>query len=166
MGADRVRRNRVGPRSTVDASGQTSAASNHKHRVVLCRCRRDRREPANSLPVTRVYTDAGVTGTSFLGCPRDVLERWVKPTLVGEDVFAIDRHLKRLQMERGESGVQTWSGVEHALWDAVGRACNQPVAKLLGGFRDRLRVYRTSFFPESRTSRMFRTSVRLSSPSG
>jgi D-galactarolactone cycloisomerase len=94
-----------------------------------------------------VYTDAGVTGTSFLGCPRDVLERWVKPTLVGEDVFAIDRHLKRLQMERGESGVQTWSGVEHALWDAVGRACNQPVAKLLGGFRDRLRVYRTCVFP-------------------
>lgn len=97
--------------------------------------------------VTRVTTEAGITGTSFLGCPRDVLERWVKPTLVGEDVFAIDRHLKRLQMQRGESGVQSWSGVEHALWDAVGRACNQPVAKLLGGYRDRLRVYRTCVFP-------------------
>src|SRR4051812_42833892 len=51
--------------------------------------------------VTRVYTDGGVTGTSFLGCPKDVLEGWVKPTLVGEDLFAIDKHLKRLQMQRG-----------------------------------------------------------------
>ena len=72
--------------------------------------------------VTRVNTDAGVTGTSFLGCPAEILNRWVKPTLVGDDLFAVDRHLKRLQMERGESGVQAWSGVEHALWDAIGQA--------------------------------------------
>ena len=97
--------------------------------------------------VTRVHTDAGVTGTSFIGCPQPVLEGWVKPTLVGNDLFAIDPHLKRLQMQRGESGVQAWSGVEHAMWDAVGRACNQPVARLLGGSRDRLRVYRTCVFP-------------------
>jgi L-alanine-DL-glutamate epimerase-like enolase superfamily enzyme len=97
--------------------------------------------------VTRVRTDAGITGTSFVGCPRDVLERWVKPTLVGDDLFAVDRHLHRLQMERGESGVQTWSGVEHAMWDAIGRIANRPVAKLLGGTRDRLRVYRTCVFP-------------------
>jgi D-galactarolactone cycloisomerase len=97
--------------------------------------------------VTRVHTDANIVGTSFIGCPQPLLERWVKPTLVGEDLFAVDRHLKRLQMQRGESGVQAWSGVEHALWDAIGRACNQPVAKLLGGSRDRLRVYRTCVFP-------------------
>lgn len=112
--------------------------------------------PANGAPdplkvydyaVTRVHTDAGVTGTSFIACPPDVLKRWVKPTLVGQDVFAIDRHLDRLQMERGESGVQIWSGVEHAMWDAVGRIAGRPVAKLLGGARDRLRVYRTCVFP-------------------
>ncbi|HZT30898.1 MAG TPA: mandelate racemase/muconate lactonizing enzyme family protein [Bryobacteraceae bacterium] len=97
--------------------------------------------------VTRVHTDGGIVGTSFLGCPRDVLEHWVKPTLVGDDVFAIDRHLKRLQMERGESGVQSWSGVEHAMWDAVGKAVGRPVAQILGGARDRLRVYRTCVFP-------------------
>jgi L-alanine-DL-glutamate epimerase-like enolase superfamily enzyme len=97
--------------------------------------------------VTRVHTDAGVTGTSFVGCPPDVLERWVKPTLVGDDLFAVDRHLDRLQMERGESGVQSWSGVEHAMWDAIGRIAGRPVAKLLGGARDKLRVYRTCVFP-------------------
>jgi D-galactarolactone cycloisomerase len=100
-----------------------------------------------SFQVSRVHTDGGITGTSFIGCPQDLLQRWVKPTLVGDDLFAVDRHLKRLQMERGESGVQAWSGVEHALWDAIGRACGLPVAKLLGGHRDRLRVYRTCVWP-------------------
>jgi L-alanine-DL-glutamate epimerase-like enolase superfamily enzyme len=97
--------------------------------------------------VTRVHTDSGVTGTSFIACPADTLERWIKPTLTGEDLFAVDRHLKRLQMQRGESGVQQWSGVEHALWDAIGKVANLPVAKLLGGYRDKLRVYRTCVFP-------------------
>lgn len=97
--------------------------------------------------VTRVHTDAGVTGTSFIACPPDVLERWVKPVLIGDDLFAVDRHLARLQMERGESGVQSWSGVEHAVWDAIGRIAGRPVAKLLGGARERLRVYRTCVFP-------------------
>jgi L-alanine-DL-glutamate epimerase-like enolase superfamily enzyme len=100
-----------------------------------------------SYAVTRVSTDAGVTGTSFFGVPRDVLEGWVRPTLVGEDLFAVDRHLKRLQMQRGESGVQSWSAVEHAVWDAIGRLAGRPVARLLGGYRDRLRVYRTCVFP-------------------
>ncbi len=98
-------------------------------------------------PVTRVHTDAGVIGTSFIGASPELLNRWVKPTLIGEDLFAIDRHLKRLQMQRGESGVQSWSGVEHAMWDAIGKIANRPVAQLLGGYRDRLRVYRTCVFP-------------------
>ncbi|MFN7921182.1 MAG: mandelate racemase/muconate lactonizing enzyme family protein [Bryobacteraceae bacterium] len=97
--------------------------------------------------VTCVHTDAGVTGTSFLGCPADLLARWVKPTLVGDDLFAIDRHLKRLQMEGGEGRSQLWSGVEHAMWDAVGKIAQQPVANLLGRARDRLRIYRTTVFP-------------------
>ena len=97
--------------------------------------------------VTRVHTDAGITGTSFIGCQQDILQRWVKPTLKGEDLFAVDRHLKRLQMERGESGVQQWSGVEHAMWDAIGKAAGRPVCQILGGNRDRLRVYRTCVWP-------------------
>lgn len=100
-----------------------------------------------SIPCTRVHTDSGITGTSFIGCPKEILERWVKPTLVGDDLFAVDRHLKRLQMERGESGVQIWSGVEHAMWDAIGRAVNRPVAHILGLARERLRIYRTCVFP-------------------
>ena len=94
--------------------------------------------------VTRVHTDAGIVGTAFFGVPPAVLNGWVKPTLVGQDLFAIDRHLKRLQMQRGEGGEQTWTAVEHAMWDAIGKLARRPVAKLLGGYRDRLRVYRTT----------------------
>ena len=50
-------------------------------------------------------------------------------------------------MQRGESGVQSWSGVEHA---HVGRDRSrlQPAGgEFLGGYRDRLRVYRTCVFP-------------------
>lgn len=97
--------------------------------------------------VSRVHTDAGITGTSFVPCPPEVVERWVKPILVGQDVFEIDRLMDRLQMQRGEAGVQIWSGVEHAMWDAVGRIANQPVARLLGGAQEKLRVYRTTTWP-------------------
>jgi len=99
--------------------------------------------------VSRVQTDAGVVGTSFVPCPQDILQRWVKPTLVGQDLFAIDRHIARLQANRGESGVQIWSGVEHAMWDAIGKIAGRPVAKLLGGTRDKLRVYRTTVWPKT-----------------
>ncbi len=97
--------------------------------------------------VNRVHTDAGIVGTSFVRGDTGLIERWAKPELEGEDLFAVDRHLQRLQMQRGESGVQGWSGVEHAMWDAIGQAAGLPVARLLGGYRDRLRVYRTCVFP-------------------
>jgi L-alanine-DL-glutamate epimerase-like enolase superfamily enzyme len=101
-------------------------------------------------PVTRVHTDAGITGTSFIAVPQGVLESWIKPTLVGEDLFALDRHLTRLQTMRGVEAAQVWSGVEHAMWDAIGRVVRLPVARILGLYTDRLRVYRTSVFPGDR----------------
>ena len=90
--------------------------------------------------VSRVHTDAGVLGTSFVPCPNEILRTWVKPTLVGQDLFAIDRHIDRLQMMRGESGVQIWSGVEHAMWDAVRQIAGQPGKRTAEEPRDKLRV--------------------------
>jgi D-galactarolactone cycloisomerase len=97
--------------------------------------------------LTRVHTDQGITGTSFVPIRSDTLQRWVGPMLRGQDLFAVDDHLRRLQKQRGESGSQLFSGVEHAIWDAIGRAVNLPVAKILGGYRDKLRIYRTCVFP-------------------
>jgi D-galactarolactone cycloisomerase len=84
--------------------------------------------------VVKISTDAGVNGFSFAGYPSKVLPE-VKKVLVGQDLFAIEGHLK--------SGLIRWGGVEHAVWDAIGKIAGQPVCRLLGGAKDRVKAYIT-----------------------
>ncbi|MEO8127541.1 MAG: enolase C-terminal domain-like protein [Bryobacteraceae bacterium] len=84
--------------------------------------------------VAKVMTDAGVTGYSFAGAPRRALGE-VKQLLVGKDLFNVDTQV--------HDGLGRWGGVEHAVWDAIGKIANQPVYKLLGGARDRVTAYLT-----------------------
>lgn len=85
-------------------------------------------------PVVRISTDAGVTGYSFAGHgPRSLAP--VRELLVGKDLFAVERHLR--------DGLGRWGGVEHALWDAIGKIANQPVYKLLGGSKSSVKPYLT-----------------------
>ena len=84
--------------------------------------------------VAKVMTDAGVTGYSFAGAPRRALAE-VKQVLVGRDLFNVDTQV--------HDGLGRWGGVEHAVWDAIGKIANQPVYKLLGGARDRVTAYLT-----------------------
>jgi D-galactarolactone cycloisomerase len=84
--------------------------------------------------VVRVDTDAGIRGYSFAGPPPAVLPE-VRKVLNGQDLFAIGRHLRR--------GLIRWGGVEHALWDAIGKIAGRPVSQLLGGSSDRVKAYVT-----------------------
>jgi len=84
--------------------------------------------------VAKVGTDAGVSGYSFAGPPPGTLHL-VKDALVGKDLFNIDSQL--------HDGIWQWGGVEHAIWDAIGRISNRPVYELLGGARDRVPAYLT-----------------------
>ncbi len=84
--------------------------------------------------VVKVVTDVGVRGYSFAG-PRSRVLPEVRKLLVGQDLFAIERHLRH--------GLIQWGGVEHALWDAIGKIAGQPVYKLLGGSSDRVKAYVT-----------------------
>jgi D-galactarolactone cycloisomerase len=89
----------------------------------------------NQYVVCRVDTDAGVRGHSFAGPnPKQTAE--IKAALVGKDLFNVEGHLK--------SGLSAWGGVEHAVWDAIGKIARQPVYKLLGGNRSSLKVYLTT----------------------
>ena len=82
-----------------------------------------------------VETDAGVRGCSFdRGTEYRQLDR-IRPALVGQDLFAIERHLK--------AGLHRWGGLEEATWDAIGKIAGQPVYRLLGGATPRLKVYLT-----------------------
>lgn len=88
--------------------------------------------------VVEVTTDAGVKGWSFAGPAVSQLPA-IRSLLVGRDLFAIERHL--------DDGLEKWGGVEHALWDAIGRIAKQPVYRLLGGARQRVTPYITCVWP-------------------
>ncbi len=86
--------------------------------------------------VVKVFTDEGIVGIGSPGYGASpVVEGWLKPQLVGQDPFAVERHAPLFRMANG-----AW-GVEIALWDIIGKACGQPLYKLWGGFRDRVPAY-------------------------
>jgi L-alanine-DL-glutamate epimerase-like enolase superfamily enzyme len=85
--------------------------------------------------VCRVETDAGVRGYSFAGPNPEALPK-IRAALVGKDLFNIEGHLRK--------GLLEWGGVEHALWDAIGKIAGQPVYKLLGGAKNSVKVYLTT----------------------
>ena len=98
----------------------------------------------------KVYTDEGVEGLgeSFLapGLTRIISD--LKPLLVGEDPRNVDRLWAKMRWAASGAGsmggivYNAISGIEAALWDAVGKYHGVPVYQLLGGkYRDRVRIY-------------------------
>ena len=88
----------------------------------------------NRYVVAKIVTDAGISGYSFAG-PSPRMIGIVKDTLVGKDLFSVTTQL--------HDGLWQWGGVEHAVWDAIGKIANRPVYQLLGGARDRVTAYLT-----------------------
>lgn len=92
----------------------------------------------------RIVTDEGAEGYAF-GAPPGIIAEIVKPMLVGEDPFYRERIWQRLKerqrLHLGTLADRVLSVVDCALWDLAGRALNQPVYKLLGGYRDRVLAY-------------------------
>jgi L-alanine-DL-glutamate epimerase-like enolase superfamily enzyme len=93
---------------------------------------------SNRFNVTRVETDSGVRGYSFGGStPAGV--KAAQQVLTGQDLFALDQHLKR--------GLIMWTSIEEAIWDAIGKIGGQPVSRLLGGKLSSVPVYITFVWP-------------------
>ena len=102
--------------------------------------------------LVEVETDEGITGTGEACGDRSVeavvgVVRAAARALAGQDPFDIERFLYRFyrlgkwdDMRRFAN--QALAGVEMALWDIVGKACGQPVHRLLGGaFHERLSCF-------------------------
>lgn len=89
--------------------------------------------------VAKVVTDVGVTGYSFAGPDQRGPHPFSKADFIGKDLFNVEGHL--------HNGLWQWGGVEHALWDAIGKIAGQPVYKLLGGRADRVNAYLTCVWP-------------------
>src|SRR5215203_469700 len=103
--------------------------------------------------LVRVDTDAGIygIGEAYWGFGvKDLILNQLKPLVVGEDPFNVDKLYTKMLMRSAGQGalagitVTAASGVEIALWDLAGRLLQTPTCNLLGGrFRDKVRFYRT-----------------------
>jgi D-galactarolactone cycloisomerase len=71
----------------------------------------------------------------------------LRPLYEGENALEPERVSEKLHQHtfwqgRGGAITHTISGIDMALWDLLGKACGQPVGRLLGGrYRERVRPY-------------------------
>ncbi len=108
-------------------------------------------ERANLLWVL-VHTDEGITGLgeTFYGAEtvETYVHEYIAPRVIGRDPLQIDLLAQDLVGYLGfrSSGAEVRgnSAFDIALWDIFGKATNQPIAQLLGGFsRKEIRTYNT-----------------------
>jgi L-alanine-DL-glutamate epimerase-like enolase superfamily enzyme len=107
--------------------------------------------------VVEVLTDGGPVGVGSAMTSKALVEAAVKllrPLLIGERADEPARVAEKLRQctfwqGRGGSVEHAISGIDLALWDLMGKVCNQPVARLLGGYyRDRVKPYGSMLFDE------------------
>ena len=101
-----------------------------------------KRRPATNA-ITKISTDDGAAGYA-LGGNRAVMERLVKPLLLGENPLDREKLWNWLDQltGRGPKLAERDMGlVDCALWDLAGRVTGLPVNKLLGGARDKVKAY-------------------------
>jgi L-alanine-DL-glutamate epimerase-like enolase superfamily enzyme len=94
--------------------------------------------------VTRIHTDEGLTG---IGAGYKPPSESVVEYLIGKDPFATEQHIQVIRHAKGD-----WV-VDLALWDLIGKACGQPLYKLWGGYKDKVKAYASMVergTPESR----------------
>lgn len=106
--------------------------------------------------VVEIVTDEGIVGWGDCYGPaavsRSIIESLYRPALIGQDPFNVEPIWEMLYnkiKDYGLSGmtISAISGVDIALWDIIGKACNQPVHRLIGGsFRPKVRAYATGFY--------------------
>lgn len=100
----------------------------------------------------RVGTDEGVEGlgvTFFGGALTGALKSAVDALgalAVGEDALRVEAVTQKLRAAAGSAGpggifTLALAAIDIALWDIKGKAFNVPVAKLAGGYRDRVPTY-------------------------
>src|SRR5215470_9263387 len=109
----------------------------------------------------RLRTDSGLTGVGEASLEwqektvQTLCHEWVESRILGRDPFDIEAiigGLVRDQYQGGATVMTAISGVEIALWDIVGKACGQPVYRLLGGrCHEHLPAYANGWYGGART---------------
>ncbi|MDR9828011.1 mandelate racemase/muconate lactonizing enzyme family protein [Vibrio sp. FNV 38] len=115
---------------------------------------------ARSSLIVEVVTEDGISGWGESLChglqspliAASFIENVFKPMLIGRDAFDVEvlweeMYNRTRPYGQGGAAVNAISGVDIALWDAIGRALNKPIHKLIGGaFRKDVVPYATGFY--------------------
>ncbi len=119
----------------------------YRHREVSSLIARD----GVSDVLVKVTTDDGLVGWGEACCGADTASveaavRAMAPFVVGRDpwnrdAMRRDAFTHGLWQFRAGTGNFAWAGLDMALWDLCGRACGQPVWRLLGGLQQRRATY-------------------------
>ncbi len=94
----------------------------------------------------KVRTDSDIVGYGWqnsFGSEMKVVgeSRVFKDLVIGTDLFGVEKIIRILSgITYSMNTVDLW-GVEVAIWDAIGKACKQPIYKLLGGAQDCVMAY-------------------------
>ena len=94
----------------------------------------------------RIHTDAGVVGEHTFGTPGTLEQiQMFAPFLIGKN--ALERELfynqaKVILRKHDRMGI---GPIDVALWDLAGKYHNAPVYRLLGGYREKLPTYASTF---------------------
>ncbi|MFX4219814.1 MAG: enolase C-terminal domain-like protein [Thalassobaculum sp.] len=127
-------------------------------RITDVRVRRHRGEGGNpysaEMVVVDVATDAGITGMGFANAPPrmgSIIAQFVEnvflPAALDADPRLTSDLWRRLQGEtlprRGGDGIARYAlaAIDMACWDIRGKAADQPVSALLGGYRRLVPTY-------------------------
>ncbi|MFV1965313.1 MAG: mandelate racemase/muconate lactonizing enzyme family protein [Pirellulaceae bacterium] len=115
-------------------------------------------EPEDDLhALVEIVADGGMSGIGSVFTNSDLVRAGVKtlrPFWHGESAIEPERVSERLRQScfwqgRGGTLEHVISGIDIALWDLFGKACNQPVARLLGGYyRKKIKPYASLLFDE------------------
>ena len=124
----------------------------------------------------RLTTDTGLTGIGEASLEwqektvETLCHEWVKERVLGCDPFDIEAvagGLIRDQYQGGSTIMTAISGTEIALWDIVGKACGQPVYRLLGGrCHAELPAYANGWYGNARTPEEFAAQARAAVAGG
>jgi galactonate dehydratase len=109
----------------------------------------------------RLRTDTSLTGIGEATLEwqertvQTLAHEWVERRVLGRDPFDVEAvvgGMIRDQYQGGSTVMTAISGVEIALWDIIGKACRQPVYRLLGGrCHDRIPAYANGWYGGART---------------
>ena len=106
--------------------------------------------------VTKIITDEGIEGYCFGGyghgdwdgLPADMrvaLKGQIKSLVVGQDPFDREKFWQLIWEKQSILPENLISVLDMTLWDLQGRAFGVPVHKLLGGCREKVKAYASSF---------------------